>query len=139
MKRLKKSITIAIALLYIVGVGAPVFAAIEDEKNPLNLLQNVGQNVPAYKDSAVPGDEGQIFSQIGAVVAVFFSILGIFFVILFIYGGFIWMNSRGNEDEVNRSKNILRAAVIGLIITLLAFAISNFIFSSIINASELSA
>jgi hypothetical protein len=52
------------------------------------------------------------------------SFLGVVFLILVIYGGITWMTSLGNEQKVTSAKNLLIAAIIGLIIVLLAYAIS---------------
>ena len=55
------------------------------------------------------------------------GLLGIIFVALAIYGGYTWMMSRGKEEEVEKAKNILEQAVIGLIIILVAYSITRFV------------
>lgn len=44
-----------------------------------------------------------------------------------IYGGYFWMTSMGNEEKVKKSKQILTASIIGLIIVLSSLSIINFI------------
>jgi len=44
-----------------------------------------------------------------------------------IYGGFIWMIARGNEGEVTKAKDLIQAAIIGLVVVLAAYAITQFI------------
>ena len=44
-----------------------------------------------------------------------------------VYGGYLWMTARGNEEEVTKAKNLIKAAIIGLIIVLAAYAISIFV------------
>lgn len=44
-----------------------------------------------------------------------------------IYGGYFWMTSMGNEEKIKKSKQILTASVIGLIIVLSSLSIVNFI------------
>jgi TRAP-type C4-dicarboxylate transport system permease small subunit len=61
---------------------------------------------------------------IGIVIKAFLSFLGVIFLILMIYGGYIWMMARGNEQEVARAKNIIINALIGLVIVLAAYAIT---------------
>jgi hypothetical protein len=39
----------------------------------------------------------------------------------------MWMTSGGNEERVKKAKQILIAAIIGLVIILSAYAITNFI------------
>ena len=67
----------------------------------------------------------------GTAVSIFLSILGIIFVALMLYGGYLWMMARGSEEEVTRAKELIRAAIIGLIIIVAAYAISYFVFSRI--------
>ena len=49
--------------------------------------------------------------------------IGVTFLGIMIYAGFTWMMARGNEQEVERAKNIIIYAVIGLVVVLAAYAI----------------
>jgi len=71
---------------------------------------------------------------IGAIIGTFLSFLGIIFLCLIIYGGFIWMTSRGNEIKVLKAKKIITQAVVGLIIILSAYSITYFVFNAILQA-----
>ncbi|MFA5937373.1 MAG: hypothetical protein WC822_05885, partial [Candidatus Paceibacterota bacterium] len=71
-------------------------------------------------------------ATIGGVVKVALSLLGVLFMLLTIYAGFLWMNARGNEAQVDKAQEILRAAVIGLIIILGAYSITTFIVPKIV-------
>ncbi|MCK5320347.1 hypothetical protein KAJ61_03085, partial [Candidatus Parcubacteria bacterium] len=64
---------------------------------------------------------------IGKVIGVILSLVGVVFLILMIYGGFIWMLARGNDQEVVKAKNLIQSAIIGLIIVLAAYAITAYI------------
>ena len=75
--------------------------------------------------------ETSLFSVIGTTIGVFLSILGVIFLILVIYAGFLWMTAAGNDEKVAKAKRILIQAVIGLIITLSAFAITNFVVNAL--------
>jgi len=55
------------------------------------------------------------------------GLLGLVAVIMIVYGGYTWMTAAGNEEKVTKAKNILKYAVIGLIIILLSWAIVTFI------------
>jgi Type IV secretion system pilin len=67
----------------------------------------------------------------GTVIGAILSLLGVVFFLLVIYGGFRWMLAQGNEAEVEKAKQILTAAIIGLIIVLSAYAITRFIGSEL--------
>lgn len=53
--------------------------------------------------------------------------LGLVAVIFILYGGFTWMTAGGNEEKVSSAKKIISAAVIGLVVILLAWAIVTFV------------
>lgn len=69
------------------------------------------------------------------VINAFLGILGLVFLILTIYGGFIWMKARGNEEEVTKAKHTIEAAVIGILIVLASYGISTYIFQVVYNIS----
>lgn len=76
-----------------------------------------------------------IYTIIGTIINIFFGILGIIFLILIIYSGFLWMTAGGNADQVDKAKKILINGTIGLVITLSAFAITTFILNAISQAT----
>lgn len=80
-----------------------------------------------YKDL---GSDG-LMSYVGTIIQTALGFLGVIFLILMIYGGFLWMTDRGNEDQVKKSKGLISAAVIGLIIVLSAYAISFFVVDAL--------
>ena len=71
---------------------------------------------------------------IGTLIKVFLSILGIIFLILTLYAGFLWMTAAGNPDKVGKAKTLLAQAVIGLILILASYAISQFVVEAISSA-----
>lgn len=73
------------------------------------------------------GEDVTVQKFIGQVITVLLSFLGVIFIVLLVYGGYLWMTDRGNEEQVKRAKNLITASVIGLIIIVLAYAISQFV------------
>ena len=65
------------------------------------------------------------------IVRIVIGFIGIIFVLLLIAGGIMWMTSGGSADRINQAKKLIAAAVIGLIITLSAYAIAGFIITSV--------
>jgi len=45
------------------------------------------------------------------------------------YGGMRWMTAEGNDDKVQKAKDIIQGGGIGLAIVLSAYGITYFIFS----------
>jgi len=64
-------------------------------------------------------------------IQIVLSFVGVVFLILMIYGGFLWMTARGVEEQVTKAKNIIIAAIIGLIIVIAAYAISYFVIKQL--------
>ncbi|MBT4153147.1 MAG: hypothetical protein HOE53_00695 [Candidatus Magasanikbacteria bacterium] len=69
---------------------------------------------------------------IGSVIKIALSFVGTIFLLLTIYAGFIWMNARGDSSAVEKAQGILRTAVIGLIITVGSYSITNFVVPRIV-------
>ena len=72
---------------------------------------------------------------VGSIIGVALSLLGILFLILMLYGGYTWMTSYGNEQKVTKAKGLIVDALIGLVIILAAYAITNFIIGAMIPTS----
>ena len=60
----------------------------------------------------------QVAVNIGTFVL---AISGSVLILLFVYGGFIWLTSGGNPDRVNNGKKVLTGAVIGILIVFGAY------------------
>ena len=62
-------------------------------------------------------------------------LIGVLFGIFIIYGGFLWMIARGNEETVKKSIEILKTSIIGFIIVASAYAISDFVIKTVLSAA----
>ncbi len=109
----------AIILAFFVFNRSILASGMDDALNGLNTTANQGYGEGGYTKD-IPG-------TIGKVVGGMLAFVGILFFILIIYGGFIWMTARGNEQEVTKAKDLIMAAVIGLVIVLAAYAITSYI------------
>ena len=70
-----------------------------------------------------------------AIVNVLLGFLGIVAVVIILYGGFVWLTSAGNEENVGRAKKIITAGIIGLIIIFVSYAIATFVINQLISAT----
>ena len=68
---------------------------------------------------------------IGKVIVAALGIVGSIALLMFIYGGFVWMMAAGNQEMVTRGRNILMWAAIGLIIIFSSYALVKFVFQGI--------
>jgi Type IV secretion system pilin len=89
-------------------------------------LQNAGMKLEGLSKHGVTLSSN-LGSVTNTVIASAFYILGTVFLGLTIYGGFVWIKSAGREEEVTRARKIVTTAVIGLVILLSSYAITNFI------------
>lgn len=62
--------------------------------------------------------------NIGSIIQYLLSFLGVIFIILIIYGGFLWMTAAGDSDQVTKAKDIIKSSVIGLIIIVAAYTLT---------------
>jgi len=89
-----------------------------------NALQGLEQSSnKAY--GTLPTDD--VPTTIGKIVGVVLSFVGVLFLFLLVYGGFGWMLAKGNQQEVQKAKDLIEAAVFGLILILAAYALTSFI------------
>ena len=64
------------------------------------------------------------------------GLLTLIAVVMIIWGGFTWLTAGGNEEKVEKAKQIITAAVIGLIVILLAWAIVIFVARTTANVTN---
>ena len=78
------------------------------------------------------GDTG-VFRQVTNIIL---YIVGIIAVIMLIVGGVKYVISGGDSKKVTDAKNTVLYAIIGLVVCFLAFAIVNFVISSLPQGSD---
>jgi hypothetical protein len=82
----------------------------------------------------LPNPLGDIYTLpvlVGHIIRALLGIVGSLALVVFIYGGFVWMSSVGNGDRVDKGKNILAWAVIGLAVIFSAYALVRFVFEGL--------
>lgn len=107
----------------------PVMAEI----NPLDnsTYQQTTNQLDNFNTQAGYANNTTLESVIASIVQYLLSFLGVIFVILIIYAGFLWMTARGDSEQVAKSKQILIDAVIGLIIVLSSYIITTTILANL--------
>jgi hypothetical protein len=68
---------------------------------------------------------------IGQVINAVLGIVGSIALIMFIYGGITWMTASGNQQSVEKGKNILMWAALGLAVIFLSYALVTFVIEAI--------
>ena len=103
MKKYMKKILLSFAL-FALPFGASAIAI----SNPINI------NSPE--------------DLISNIIKFVLGITGSISLLLFVYGGFLWMTSAGNSEQVSKGKNVFIWATIGLIVIFSSYAILKEIF-----------
>lgn len=68
---------------------------------------------------------------VGYFINIVLSLLGLVLLVIIVYAGITWMTAGGNPKQVEKARDWMINGSIGLVICVLAFAISNFIVDQI--------
>lgn len=101
------------------------------KKTSGGLLNTVDRAFGGAGETIVITNENLFIFGIFQVINYLLSFIGVIFFIILVYGGYLWMFARGNEDQVLRAKKITREVIIGIIIIVLARVFVEFILSQI--------
>jgi Type IV secretion system pilin len=88
------------------------------------MLQDTGTTNGGYQTSSIE-------LILGNVITGFLGLLGVIFLILMLYGGYMWLIARGNEEKVNTAKDTIKNSIIGLIIVVASYAISYYVLTAV--------
>lgn len=84
--------------------------------NPLNPTNN-----PNYT----------IYWLIGRIIAVVLGLVGSIALVMFIYGGIIWMTSAGSSERVKKGRDAILWAVIGMAVIFASYGLTKFLIEKI--------
>lgn len=100
-----------------------------------SVLQDALTTAQATNDKARLAEAEDPAFLVGNIIKYALGFVGTIFLVLIIYGGFLWMTAAGNDQQVEKARKILTQATIGLLIVVLAYALSTWIFRSILWAT----
>lgn len=127
-KKIKNLIITSGLTLGLVLFLAPVVRAVD----PPNLANAFGSQLSTVGSrSGFNTNQRSVDPIIATVISVILSFLGVIFLILMVYGGYIWMMAAGNDEKVTKAKDLIKAAIIGLLIVVGAYAITIFVMARI--------
>ena len=96
------------------------------------LLDGVGV---AGNSAGFCSEEQSPFLFIGGLLKALLGMLGIAFLILLIYSGILYLVDQGTGEGVKKAKALLKAAIIGMIIIVAAYAITNFVLAALVSVA----
>ncbi|NCC69959.1 hypothetical protein EOM09_00015 [bacterium] len=102
------------------------FIRIANASNPFDPL-NVSGNLKL--------NEGDVVASLSPVainiIKIFIGSLGIIFLFIIIYSGFVLIFSKGNTEKIKSVMGIISKAIIGIVIIFFSYAIIMFVMSMI--------
>lgn len=141
MKVSSSNITMKRTLKFLVGsvvstgsITLPLIALAQSNPNPFSQAQ-ANVNSVANSSGVSTGGSVDLYQIIGNVINIVLGFLGVLLLLYILYAGFLWMTAGGNEDNIEKAKGYIKNAIIGLVIIILAFAISNFVLSKLLTAT----
>jgi TRAP-type C4-dicarboxylate transport system permease small subunit len=72
---------------------------------------------------------------LGSFIKSAISIIGVIFFGLMVWAGYLWMTAHGETDKIEQAKKMISNAIIGLALTLAAYAITTFVVSRLTTAA----
>ena len=128
MKKEKSQIKISFYFLVVVFIFPFLFFPFLTQAQE-NVMENFIANMPFVVNQP-------LVELVFNVIRYLLGFLGVVAVVILIYGGFLWMTARGNEEQVKKAKKTIINGLIGLIIIILSFVIVSFVFRVIQEAAQ---
>ncbi len=127
--QLKHSLTrIGSAALFLATAPAVALA--------VDPFQAAGTNVGQIRTASGVTGTGDIYQIAGKIINVVLGFLGIVLLGYILYAGFLWMTSGGESEKAGEARTMVTNAIIGLVIIVSAFAISNFVLGQLVTIAQ---
>ena len=124
-----KQILSSLLIIPIMALGVSAALQINNVDVVRATDMTLSSGVSSSQADDVPEDlAGDVFKN---VVNILLFIIGAVSVIMLIYGGIRYTTSGGNTNSVTAAKNTVIYSIVGLVISILAYAIVNFVVTNI--------
>jgi hypothetical protein len=108
------------------------FGAVAQTARAINLGDSMLSNTGNQAGYAAATQTS--FAEIlGSVVKTALSFVGVIFLILMVYAGYLWMTARGDEGQIEKAETIIRSSIIGIVIATAAYSITAFVLPAILS------
>ncbi|MBD3359417.1 MAG: hypothetical protein GF365_01780 [Candidatus Buchananbacteria bacterium] len=128
--KIKKIITI----LLIISTGIFLLTGLVAAQSP-DPAEGISGGVQSFGDMVYGGEPKPPAQLAALIIKSALTLLGILFVALLIYGGYLYMTAQGKEDQIKKAKQTIIAATIGVAIIVMSYAIASFILNAVIESS----
>ena len=123
MKIFTKILTAGILMIGFLGVFTPAVSA----ANGIDICSNGNENSVYCKNKNT--GETQVNGIIKTIVEVLLMAVGAISIIMIVIGGIMFALSSGDAQKAAKARNTVLYAVVGLIVSIFASAIVNFVFN----------
>ncbi|MCC7357565.1 hypothetical protein IT408_03615 [Candidatus Uhrbacteria bacterium] len=111
------------------AIAAPTVTRAADDLSTNDL------GVDAISGSIKLGS-GDVRQTAARIINVALGFLGIIAVVIVLLGGFKYMVAGGNEEKTSEARKLIVSGIIGLAIILSAWAITSFVISRLVSATQ---
>lgn len=123
---------IGLVLMVVLGLAsASMCSAYTCDSGSLRVRSGGSAEVSSPVECAQPLEERSLESSSIKLINIVLGVLGIVAVLVIVVGGLMYTTSGGDMAKVNKAKEVIKYAIIGLVVALLAWAIVNFVLGSI--------
>ncbi|MBI5254564.1 hypothetical protein HY932_02175 [Candidatus Falkowbacteria bacterium] len=125
----KKIIFAVIICISLMSIGTFVFAG---PKTATGILGEMSANLgDEGMQKGLEAPSGNLTEIVGKIIKAALSLLFVILVILIIYAGYLWMTAGGDPKQTEKARDYIQNAIIGLIIIVLAYAITQFVIDKL--------
>ncbi len=97
---------------------------------------NYTQNLDIAATEAAIKKNKPLTVTTGEIIGEIIVWIGVLFLVLTIFGGFLWMTSAGDPEKAKKGAGFIKNGVIGIVIVFSSYAMVNFVFSNILLGDE---
>lgn len=72
-----------------------------------------------------------VYTLVGRIISVVLGLVGTIALVMFIYGGIIWMTSAGSKDKVKKGKDAIVWSVIGMAVIFASYGLTKFLLDNL--------
>jgi len=129
---MKRFLITLLAIVCMLGIGVNSAFAVEPYEDVSDdICASLSPDIPNYEAICGGGGEDELMLNVKNILNTVYFWVAIVAVIAIIIGGVKYMTSQGDANKVKAGKDTLLYAIIGLVVVLLAFSITNFILRSV--------
>lgn len=127
----KSFLTLILLLVSICAMNL-IAGTINAQSEAPKLQDQINAQLTGAKNKAEVGDYVDPRQVAASIISVVLSLIGTFFFVLLIMSGYWLVTARGDESKVEKAQATIRSAVIGIIIVVMAYAITYFVSTRIL-------